>query len=78
MKKWLETFLEEKGIDWETPIEVMGESGMNFMSVGIVAEHIFITTPEEKKAIKNKLIEIDFHNASVIDFFTFLAKKIAI
>lgn len=77
MEKWLSTFLDEKGIELETPIEVMGDSGMNFMSVGVVVEHINITTKEDQEAIKEQLVLIDFHNASVMDFLIYLAKKIA-
>jgi hypothetical protein len=77
MKKWLDTFLEEKGIDMDTPIDVMGENGMNYMTVGVVAEHIYITTKKEKEQIKKQLVNIDFHNASVLDFFIYLAKRIA-
>jgi len=77
MKKWLDTFLSEKGIDLETPIDVMGESGMNYMTVGVVVEHIFIATPQEQAAIKDQLVKIDFHNASVMDFLIYLAEKIA-
>jgi len=75
--KYFRTFLEEKGISLDTPIEVEGASGTNFMSVGIVVEHILIAPHREQEAIRKMLVKIDFHNASVLDYFKHLAKALA-
>lgn len=77
-KRYLTTLIEEKdGINMETPIEVEGASGTNFMSVGIVVEHILIAPHREQEAIRRMLVKIDFHNASVLDYFKHLAKALA-
>ena len=71
------TFLEEKGIDLETPITVEGASGTNFMSVGVVLEHILIAPKREQNAIKTMLVKLDFYNAPIVPYFEHLAKAIA-
>ena len=75
--KYFTTLLNEKGISLDTPIEVEGASGTNFMSVGIVLEHIEIASKREQEAIRNMCIKIDFHNASILDYFKHLAKALA-
>lgn len=75
--KYFRTFLEEKGISLDTPIEVEGASGTNFMNVEVVLEHIEIAPKREQEAIRNMLIKIDFHNAPVVPFFKHLAKALA-
>ena len=78
MKTYLENLISEKqGISMDTPIEVEGASGTNFMSVGIVVEHILITSKAEQNAIRTMLVKIDFHNADVLDYFKHLAKALA-
>lgn len=75
--KYFYTFLEEKGIDLETIIEVEGAWGLNIMSVGVVLEHIAIAPKREQEAIKNMLVKLDFHNAPIVPYFEHLAKAIA-
>jgi len=76
---WIDTLLDEKNIDQETPIEIEGKSGMlNHMTVGIVVDAIKMTTSDEQAAIKNMLVKIDFLNGSVLDYIKHLAKAIAI
>ncbi len=75
--RYFKTLLEEKGISLDTPIEVEGASGTNFMSVGIVLEHILIAPKREQEAIRTMCIKIDFHNASILDYFKHLAQAIA-
>lgn len=77
-KRYLTMLIEEKaGIEMETPIEVEGASGLNMMSVGVVVEHILIASHREQEAIRRMLVKIDFHNASVLDYFVHLAKALA-
>jgi hypothetical protein len=78
MRDYLETLLSEKGIDIETPIEVEGESGTNFMSVKIVVEAICSTTKQEQDKIKDTIVIIDFKNGDLMHYFNHLAKAIAI
>ena len=79
IKRWLQTFLDEKGIDIQTTIEVEGEKmGINFIPVGVICEHICITTKKEQKLIKETLCKIDFANGDIMHFFKHLAKAIAV
>lgn len=78
-KNYLTALISEKdGISMETPIEVEGQSGTNFMTVQTVVEHILIAPHKEQEAIRRTLVKIDFHNGDVLDFFNYLAKAIAI
>ncbi|MFT5724165.1 MAG: hypothetical protein ACI9JN_001282 [Bacteroidia bacterium] len=78
MKTYLNNLISEKAnINMETTIQVEGLSGTNFMSVGIVVEHILIATKKEQDAIRNMLVKIDFHNASILDYFKHLAQALA-
>lgn len=77
--EWLDTFIEEKGIDtghvftvsvddfWQThviPLEVVLEAAKN-------------TAPSEQDAIKDTLVRIDFINANPLPYFSFLAERLA-
>ena len=76
---WLDTLIEEKGIDTESiEFEIEGESGTNFIPLGVVIEHIKITSKDEQKKIKNILVMIDFKNGDICHFFKHLAQSIAI
>jgi len=77
MKKYIYTLLEEKNIDLDTSFTVIGESGDNFMTVGVIVEHILIAHKSEQKNIKNMLVRIDFNNGDILDFIKHLAKAIA-
>ena len=78
MREYLETLLEEKGIQLDTPIEVMGASGINLMSVGVVVEHIAIAPKHEQKKIRDILVQIDFKNGDILHFFKHLAQALAV
>ena len=75
---WLNTFIQEKGIDLERGLEVEGPSGTNFMTVGIVVDAIKNTSSNEQAGIKNMIVKIDFVNGDVVDYFKHLAQAIAI
>lgn len=75
--EWLDTFIEEKGIDTNHTFEIEGkEWDKNYIPVGVVIEHIKITTKQEQEQIKDMLVQIDFRNGDVLHFFGFLAKAI--
>ncbi len=79
MKTYLDNLISEKdGITMDTEIQVEGASGTNYMTVGVVVENILIAPKREKDAIRNMLVKIDFHNASVLDYFKHLAQALAI
>ena len=76
--KWLDTFLEEKGIDTEQILEVEGVSGTNWIPVEVLVDAMKTTTPGEQAAIKSMIVRIDFVNGNVLDYFRHLAQAIAI
>lgn len=77
MKNYLNKLIDEKGLDKEIIIEVEGDSGTNFIPLGVVVEHIIKMPNFIKRKIKLTLIKVDFLNGDVMDYFTYLAKGIA-
>jgi hypothetical protein len=78
MKTYLNNLISEKeGIEMYTEINQEGPSGMNFMTVEVIVEHILIASKEEQEQIKLILLKIDFKNGNIMDFFKHLAKAIA-
>ena len=78
MKTYLNNLVTEKGLDLEMSIEVNGESGINFMTLETVVEHILIAPKHEQQKIKSILVQIDFRNGDVLHFFKHLAQALAI
>jgi len=78
LDEWLDTFIKEKGIDLEEAFTVEGESGTNFMTVGMVVEAIKSAPITEQYAIKAMIVRMDLHNASIVPYFKHLARAIAI
>jgi len=72
--KWLDTFIEEKGIDLEEYFEIDN----NLIPYGVIIEHIKITSNEEQKQIKNMLVRIDFVNGDVKQYLRHLGQAIAL
>lgn len=75
---WLETFLDEKGVDMEQILTVPGPSGDNHMPVSILVDAIKQAPLHEQAGIKNMIVRIDFVNRDVIRYFRHLAQAIAI
>ena len=77
--KWLDTFIEEKGINLESCFTVKGPRlEDNNMSIGIIVEHIKISSPAEKAGIKDMMVYLDFINGNIIDYFKHLGRAIAL
>lgn len=76
--KWLDTFVEEKGLDTEFLFQVDGLLGTNFIPLGCVLDAIKSATPQEQKGIKDTIVKIDFRNGDVMHFFNHLAKALAL
>lgn len=74
---WIDTLIEEKGIDLEDTFEVEGESGLNTIPYGVIVEHMKIASTEEQRQIKDMLVKIDFHNGDILHFFRHLGQAIA-
>lgn len=74
---WLDTFIEEKGIDLGQILEVKTDKNTHYFEVGNIIENIKATTPKEQEEIKNMIIKIDFYNGDVVDYFKHLAQALA-
>lgn len=75
---WLNTFVDEKGIDREAVIEAEGPRyGTNWIPVECLLQAIIQAPRHEQDAIKNMLVKIDFHNGDVMHYFKHLAQAIA-
>lgn len=68
--KWLDTLVEEKGIDLEDGFII----GNNIFDYGFIVEAIKVTSVKEQNMIKNMLVRIDFCNGDIRDYFKHLAK----
>jgi hypothetical protein len=77
-KKWLETFIEEKGVDTEQVLKVAGPSGENSIPVACLLEAILQAPVHEQAGIKTMIVKIDFVNGDVLHYFQHLARAIAI
>lgn len=74
---WLDTFIEEKGIDLGQILEVKTDKNTHYFEVGNIIENIKATTSEEQEEIKKMIIKIDFYNGDVVDYFKHLAQALA-
>ena len=79
MRNYLETLIEEKGLDLEaTIIEVEGQDwGMNFIPLGCVVDFIMTSGRENQRQVRNTLVKIDFANGDVMHFFKHVASFMA-
>lgn len=75
--KWIDTFIEEKGIDLQKVIEIKTEKNTHYFEIGNIVENIKATTLEEQSTIKDTIAKIDFYNGDILDYFKFLAKILA-
>jgi len=75
--KWIDTFIEEKGIDLQKVIEIKTEKNTHYFEIGNIVENIKATTLEEQSTIKDTIVKIDFYNGDILDYFKFLAKILA-
>lgn len=75
--RWLDTFIEEKGIDTERVIEVQGPSGMNSIPVAVLIEHMHQANAAEQMLLHDRLVRLDFYNQPIMPFLEHLANAIA-
>ncbi len=79
--KWIDTFLEEKGIDQDHLLTVNGKSGDNIMPVQVLVDAMKQASPDEQEAIKGMFVAIDFKTPGkkpVLDYLEHLGQAIAI
>ena len=78
---WLDTFLDEKGIDLEQVLEVEAPDsifGTNYMPVGVIVEAMKGATRANQRKIKSLMVRIDFANGDILHFIKHLAQAFAI
>lgn len=75
---WLDTFIDEKGIDLEHRFDVEGPQwGWNSIPLSVVVDTAKRTSSAEQTEIKNTLVQIDYKNGDVLHYFEHLAKALA-
>ncbi len=76
--KWLDTFIDEKGLSLEEVIEVQGPVwGLNIMPLEVVINAVKAAPEGEQRKIHKILVLIDFRNDDVMPFFRTLASALA-
>lgn len=75
---WLDTFVEEKGLDLHHVFTVKTDDfwQTHIVPLDVVLEAAKHTTPGQQAEIKNMLVRIDLVNAEVMPFFKFLAQRL--
>ena len=76
--QWLDTFLDEKGIDGDQVLLVDGPSGQNSIPIACLVDVIKQAPKTERDAIKTVIVKIDFRNGDVVPYFEHLAQAIAL
>lgn len=75
---WLDTFVDEKGLDREHTFTVEGPVwGENIIPLQCVIDTARQATAGEQTKIKEILVRIDFANGDAMHFFAHLAKGMA-
>ena len=75
---WLDTFVDEKRLDRMHTFAVEGRSGVNYIPLEILIDHMKATGKSEQERIKATIVRIDFLNGNVLHFFNHLASAIAV
>ena len=74
--KWLDTLVEEKGIDTEDTFEIETDDTWHIFDYGSVIEAIKTASAHEQAGIKNMIVRIDFANGDVRDYLRHLAQAL--
>jgi hypothetical protein len=78
MSHWIDTFVDEKGLDLEHRFDAYSPNGTwNSIPLGCVVDAIKATTEQERNEIRVTLIKIDFCNGDVLHYFQHLAGALA-
>ena len=79
MAFWIDTFINEKGLDREHVFEKTSPNGtVNLISLGRLIEAIRGTELLGLHTIRDTLVRIDFKNGDVMHYFDHLAGTLAI
>lgn len=72
---WLDTFVEEKGLDLEGSFELMDVNDTwHLLNYGVVIEFIKGLEDEIQVKVKNTLVQIDYKNGDITHFLRFMAE----
>ncbi len=71
--KWLDTFTQEKGIDYEEGFGFTDDDGFNSMQYGVVIEAFKLANTEDQKQLKKALVRLDVGNADIRHFLRAMA-----
>ena len=74
--KWLDTLIEEKGIDTEATFEIETPDTWHLIPYGCVIEAVKSTSHHEQQAIKTMLVKIDFANGDIKHYLRHLAQAL--
>ncbi|NJN50013.1 MAG: hypothetical protein HC798_01495 [Polaribacter sp.] len=74
---YFRTYLEEKNIDLDTPIEFDIDGTMQFMNVAVVLEFVENLPKGIQNKIKAKIVMIDYLNQDIMPFIVYIAKGMA-
>lgn len=75
--KWLDVFLDEKGIE-DITFEIEHDGMMHFIEQEVLIEFIKSVPNEMKKKIKDTFVMIDFKNGDCVHFLNHLAKGMVV
>lgn len=76
--KWLDVFIEEKGIEREEHFCIETKETLHIVQIDIVLDYLKNLPEADKKITKDTLVKIDFQNGDVKHFLKYVAKGIAI
>ena len=74
--EWFSRFLEEKELT-DKVFEFNTDKGWNYIPIGVIQEYISQYDPTVKKAVRDKLALIDFHNGNICHFLEYIVSYIA-
>lgn len=75
---WLDTFVDEKGLDREHIFTVEGPTwGDNLIPLQCVIDVAAQASPADQSKIEDTLVKIDILNGDPMHFFEYIAKGIA-
>ena len=72
---FISTFLTNKGVGVES-FEIRHNGTTHYLDTEVVIEQIENASPEIQEKVKDKLIELDYHNAPIEPFIKYLAQGI--
>lgn len=72
--KWLDTFVDEKGIDTGHCFEFEDKHGFHIVETATVIDYVKKLGWDHKTKIKDTFVKIDFMNGDPMHFMGFMAK----